>query len=58
MRHGRELLRSSSADWVAVMTDLIAIAAAALGLTLSEPVPLAGSDRSTVMRCHRRRTTL
>ena len=33
------------------MTDLMAIASAALGLTLSDPVPLAGSDRSSVLRC-------
>ena len=33
------------------MTDLIAIASAALGLTLSEPHPLASSDRSSVLRC-------
>ena len=33
------------------MTELIAIASAALGLTLSEPVPLVGSDRSSVLRC-------
>lgn len=33
------------------MADLIAIASAALGLRLSDPVPLAGSDRSEVVRC-------
>ena len=33
------------------MTDLMAIASAALGLSLSEPVPLAGSGRSSVVRC-------
>jgi hypothetical protein len=33
------------------VTDLMAIASAALGLTLSDPVPLAGSDRSSVLRC-------
>lgn len=33
------------------MTDLMAIASAALGLTLSDPAPLAGSDRSSILRC-------
>jgi hypothetical protein len=33
------------------VTDLIAIASAALGLTLTEPVALVGSDRSSVVRC-------
>jgi hypothetical protein len=34
-----------------VMTDLVAVASAALGLALSEPVSLAGSGRSVVLRC-------
>jgi hypothetical protein len=33
------------------MADLTAIASSALGLTLSEPVLLAGSGRSSVLRC-------
>jgi hypothetical protein len=33
--------------------DLLAIASAALGDTLTESVDLGGSDRSTVLRCHR-----
>lgn len=33
------------------MTDLMAAASAALGLALSDPVPLAGSDRSSIVRC-------
>ena len=33
------------------MADLIAIASAALGVTLSDPIPLVSSDRSEVLRC-------
>lgn len=33
------------------MTDLLAAASAALGVSLSEPTALAGSDRSSVLRC-------
>lgn len=34
-----------------IVTDLVAIASAALGLPLSDPIPLPGSGRSAVVRC-------
>ena len=35
------------------MDDVLAAASAALGVMLSEPAELGGSDRSAVLRCRR-----
>ncbi|HEX9529372.1 MAG TPA: hypothetical protein VF951_17880, partial [Streptosporangiaceae bacterium] len=35
------------------MDDVVAAASAALGMALSEPAKLGGSDRSAVLRCRR-----
>ena len=42
---------SSTADWLRAVDDVLGAASAVLGVTLSAPDDLGGSERSAVWRC-------